>query len=179
MPLPIAHSLVGASIIVASREDFSWREDWWPLLVGAALAISPDFDLFFAWVLGYNIQVHGGPSHSILFAIPLGLLGALLARDFTRRGAVVYFLVALSHGLLDFLTKKDFGGAQLLWPFSSQKLKLGLFNYYEFYPAPGAQPLSQILEQALDVSYYEVMSFVPLFVAVVVWRRWRQHHALR
>jgi hypothetical protein len=178
MPLPIAHGLVGASIIVASREDFSWREDWWPLLVGAVLAISPDFDLFIAWGLGYNQSLHGGISHSILFAIPLGMLGAMLAREFTRRGILVYAAAALSHGLLDFATKKEFGGAALLWPFSSHKFKLNLFNYYEFTPAPGFQPLIEILEQALNVSYYEVLTFVPLFVAILVWSKWRQRHAL-
>jgi membrane-bound metal-dependent hydrolase YbcI (DUF457 family) len=178
MPLPIAHGLTGASIIVASREAFSWRADWWPLLVGAVLAISPDFDLFFAWGLGYSERLHGGISHSILFAIPLGMLGALLARDFTRRGIAVYFAAALSHGLLDFLTKKEFGGAALLWPFSSQKLKLGLFNYYEFTPAPGYQPFGEILEQALNVSYYEVLTFVPLFMVILFWSRWRQRRAL-
>lgn len=177
MPLPIAHGLVGASIIIASREKFSWREDWWPLLVGAVLAVSPDFDLFFAWGLGFDQRLHGGISHSILFAIPLGMLGALLAREFTRRGILLYFAAALSHGLLDFVTKKEFGGAALLWPFSSQKLRLGIFSYYEFTPAPGFQPISEILEQALNVLYYEVLTFVPLFLAVLFWSRWRQRRA--
>lgn len=178
MPLPIAHGLIGASLVIAGREEFSWRAAWWPLLVGAVLAVAPDFDLFFAWILGYHARLHGGVSHSILFAVPLGLLGALLAREFTRRGVLVYFLAALSHGVLDFVTKKEFGGAALLWPFSSEKLRLGIFSYYEFTPAPGAQPLSEILEQALDVSYYEILTFVPLFVAVLIWNHRRQRRAL-
>jgi membrane-bound metal-dependent hydrolase YbcI (DUF457 family) len=178
MPLPVAHGLVGASIVIASRKGFLWREDWWPLLVGVVMAISPDFDLFFAWVLGYDIRIHGGFTHSILFAIPLGMFGALLAREFNRRGLVVYTAVALSHGLLDFLTKKDFGGAQLFWPFSTDRLRLGLFNYYEFYPAPGVDPFAEILRQALNVTYYEVMIFAPLFIAVLLWRQWQQRRAL-
>jgi membrane-bound metal-dependent hydrolase YbcI (DUF457 family) len=90
---------------------------------------------------------------------------------------LVYITVALSHGLLDFATKKDYGGAQLFWPFSPYKLRLGLFNYYGFYPVPGPQPIREILEQALNVTYYEVMVFVPLFAAVVVWKRWQQRRA--
>lgn len=177
MPLPIAHGLIGASIVAASRRGGNWRKEWWPLLVGAGLAISPDFDLLFAWVFGISTIIHGGPSHSILFAIPLGMVGALLAREFNWRGLAIYFTVALSHGVLDFLTKREFGGAQLLWPFSSHKFRLGLFSYYEFYPAPGIQPLSEIVEQALNVSYYEVLTFVPLFVAVIVWKKWRERRA--
>jgi membrane-bound metal-dependent hydrolase YbcI (DUF457 family) len=178
MPLPIAHGLVGASIIVASLEDFSWRENWWPLLVGAVLAVSPDFDLFIAHGLGYDEQLHGGISHSILFAIPLGMLGALLAKEFTGRGTLIYIAIALSHGLMDFLTKKEYGGAALLWPFSSHKFKLNLFNYYEFTAALGVQSFREVLDQVVNVSYYEALTFVPLFVAVLVWSRWRQRRAL-
>ncbi|HMV49200.1 MAG TPA: metal-dependent hydrolase [Blastocatellia bacterium] len=177
MPLPIAHGLIGASLVIAAREEFSWRENWWPLLVGAVLAVTPDFDLFFAWTFGFSDRLHGGVSHSILFAIPLGLLGAPAAREFTRRGILTYFAIALSHGLLDFVTKKEFGGAALLWPFSSQKLRLGIFSYYEFTPAFKQQPLTEILEGALNVCYYEVLTFVPLFVAVLIWKNWRQRRA--
>jgi membrane-bound metal-dependent hydrolase YbcI (DUF457 family) len=177
MPLPVAHGLVGAGLVIASRKDFSWRENWWPALVGAGLAISPDFDLFFAWVLGHGIHVHGSFTHSILFAFPLGMLGALLAREFNRRGILVYTTTALSHAVLDFLVKKDFSGPQFFWPFSPRKFRLGLFNYYEFYPDPGTQTLGEILEQALNISYLELLTLVPLFIAVVVWKKWRQRRA--
>jgi len=170
MPLPVAHGLVGASIVVALHKGFSWRKNWWPLLVGAILAVSPDFDLFLAWVLKYNIRIHGSFTHSILFAIALGLAGAWLAKEFNRRGVVIYILVALSHGLLDVCTKKEFGGAQLLWPFSTRKIRLDLFSYYEFYPELGRDPLGQILRDALTISFHEALFCLPVFLLVIWWK---------
>lgn len=175
MPLPVAHGLVGASIVVASRQRFSWRESWWPLLIGATFAILPDFDLFFAWVLGYNIHVHGSFTHSILFAILAGPTGALLAREFTQRGVLIYICATLSHGILDVCTKKDYGGAQLLWPFSVHRYRLGVFSYYMFYPDPNTQAMREILEEALNVTYYEALIFVPLFLVVITWKKWQQN----
>jgi len=177
MPLPLAHGLVGAGIVIAARREFSWRKDWRPLLVGSILAFSPDFDLLSVWLPGRGTQAHGGPTHSILFAIPLGMLGALLAREFNGRGLMVFTSIALSHGLLDFATKKNYGGAQLLWPFSRHKFRLGLFSYYEFSSEVGVQPLLEILKEALKITYYEAMVFLPLFLAVVVWKQWRQRQA--
>jgi len=174
MPLPVAHGLVAASIIAASREEFDWRSAWWPMLVGAALAIVPDFDLFLAWGLGYNLRVHGGFTHSVVFAIALGLIGALLTRELDPRGITTYTTAALSHGLLDFATKKDFGGVMLLWPLSSDKFRLGLFNYFEFFVDPGSQSLSSILEGAINVFYYETLIFAPLLITVILWKRWQQ-----
>src|SRR5262249_38595514 len=107
-----------------------------------------------------------------------GMLGALLAREFNWRGLIVFTSIALSHGLLDFATKKNYGGAQLLWPFSPHKFRLGLFSYYEFNSEVGVQPLLEILKEALKMTYYEVIVFLPLFMTVVIWKQWRRRRAL-
>jgi membrane-bound metal-dependent hydrolase YbcI (DUF457 family) len=168
MPLPFAHVLVGATVVAALRENFSFRKDWRALSLGAALAVIPDFDLALSWILGYGPQTHGGFTHSILFSMAVGFLACLLMREKNFRGFVIYALAMLSHGILDVLTRKQYGGSALLWPATSHKFKLGWFDYFEFYPDPATEQVIVILRNALDVSRYELMIYTPIFL-IVVW----------
>ncbi len=179
MPLPIAHGLIGASIVAASREDISLRKDWHALTAGAALAILPDLDLFFSWVLGMGVKVHGGFTHSLLFSVLAGGLIAMLLREIDLRHTLTYMMAASSHGLLDAAMRREFGGAELLWPLSSEKFRLGLTDYFAFYPNPMGEPIGPILERALDISMYEMMIFMPLFIATVWLRRMQDALKLR
>lgn len=163
--------------MLLARRDTSLRRAWPQLLLGAMLAVIPDFDLALPWLWHYSDRIHGGFTHSLLFAIVAGLLAARLAREFHRRGVLVYTAATLSHALLDFAVKKEFGGAQLLWPFSTQQFRLRLFSYFEFYPAPSQQPLGEILARALEISCYEVLIFAPLFAAAVWWRQRQNRRA--
>ncbi|MFN0087172.1 MAG: metal-dependent hydrolase [Blastocatellia bacterium] len=171
MPLPIAHGLIGASIVAASREDISLRKDWHALAAGAALAILPDLDLFFSWVLGMRATTHGGFTHSLLFAVISGTLLSMLLREFNVRGFLTYVMAGASHGLLDSATRREFGGSELLWPVSTEKFRLGITDYFEFYPNPVGESIGPILERALDICMYEMMIFMPLFILTVWWRR--------
>ncbi|HKC62693.1 MAG TPA: metal-dependent hydrolase, partial [Pyrinomonadaceae bacterium] len=119
MPLPVAHGAVGAGLVALVRARSSVRHDWKMLLIGAALAISPDVDFFFLWVLHLR-GWHRGFTHSITMAVIVtALLFALLGRSRTR-DVIAYGLAFLSHGLLDFATTKNAGGVELLWPFSTE-----------------------------------------------------------
>jgi membrane-bound metal-dependent hydrolase YbcI (DUF457 family) len=175
MPLPIAHALLGASIVAATRENITFRKDWPALLVGAMLAVAPDFDLLFPWVFHFDHRAHGGPTHSFLFALLLGAIGAGLLREKRRKEYFVFSLASFSHGVLDLVTKREFGGAAIFWPFSNQKFKLGLIDYFPFYPAPGVDPWGPLLERALEICNYEMMIFMPIFIVTVWARRWRDH----
>jgi membrane-bound metal-dependent hydrolase YbcI (DUF457 family) len=177
MPLPVAHALVGAGIVAALREDFSLRRDWRPMILGATLAVVPDFDLFFSWVLNLGIKVHGSFTHSIVFALALGSAVSLLFRENAVRGILGYVFATMSHSLLDSATKKEFGGSQLLWPFSNHRFKLGVFSDYEFYPNPGHQPISEIMHQSVMISGYELMIYLPPLLIVLglnSFSRWRK-----
>jgi membrane-bound metal-dependent hydrolase YbcI (DUF457 family) len=183
MPLPVAHGLIGASIVAASREELSLRKDGAAMLAGACVAIAPDLDLAFSWLLGYGLQTHAGVSHSIAFAALLGLLAAALLREARLKSFLVYSTAALSHGILDAATKREFGGAALLWPLSDEKFRLGLGEYFAFYPHPRAEPIGPILERALEICNYEMAIFMPIFILTVWGRRWhdqmRHQHAVR
>ncbi len=179
MPLPVAHGLIGASVVVLSRGGFSWRRDWRVMLLGAALAIIPDCDLFFSWILGYGLKWHGGFTHSIIFSMIVGSVVVALMREGENRDILVYTMATLSHGLLDVITKKEFSGSQLFWPFSPYRYRLGLFSYFEFYPNPASETVLSILEKGLLISCYEVLIFAPIFVSAVWWRSRRSRRKER
>jgi membrane-bound metal-dependent hydrolase YbcI (DUF457 family) len=179
MPLPVAHGLLGAAIVATTRYNFSFRKDWRALSMGAALAIIPDFDLVLSWMLGYSVKTHGGFTHSILFSLAAGFLACLLMREKNAKGFTTYALATLSHGLLDVVTRKEFGGSALLWPLSTDKFRLGWFDYFEFYPSPATEPVHVILQNALEVCRYELMIFMPIFLIVVFLKRWQDSRVAR
>jgi len=82
-----------------------------PLIL--VLSVLPDIDIIFNFLL--NIEIHRGPTHSIITAtlvfIPFFLL--------YRQKAVPYFTALISHSLIaDFLIG---GHLQLLWPLSTRE----------------------------------------------------------
>ncbi len=77
MPLPIAHGLVGASLVTLIHPNADLR-NWKPLLIGFFLANSPDLDFAGSLLLGWH-DFHRGFTHSLLFAaLVSGLIFILL-----------------------------------------------------------------------------------------------------
>ena len=74
MPLPIAHGVLGASILVAVREPRDKTPLHHTLLLGFLLGNLPDVDLVLAWLLGWGAEAHGGWTHSFFFAAVIGLV---------------------------------------------------------------------------------------------------------
>ena len=72
MPLPVAHGLIGASI-VAALLPLSRSRIAKPLLLGAVLGISPDLDYALNWFRISGGGWHHGFTHSIPFAFVVGL----------------------------------------------------------------------------------------------------------
>jgi inner membrane protein len=95
------------------------------LLVFAALAELPDADIF-AVALGApdaGACGHRGASHSFMFALFIGALGAMAARRYgwpVMRTAVAATLAVASHGLLDACGEGG-RGIPLLWPLSEAR----------------------------------------------------------
>lgn len=96
------------------------------LLAGVIAAILPDLD-----VLAFKLQIpyadnfgHRGASHSLLFALSVGVLALLAAPQLrcSRVRALAFIsLAAASHGLLDMFTNGGLGVA-LWWPWSAERL---------------------------------------------------------
>ena len=120
MPTIMTHAVVPLALAVAVGPVRISRE---VALMGAALAILPDADVFgLAMGVQYGDEWgHRGATHSLVFAaIVAGLLSAIWkpARSF---GAFLFLTFATaSHGLLDAFTDGGLGIA-LLWPFDLER----------------------------------------------------------
>jgi membrane-bound metal-dependent hydrolase YbcI (DUF457 family) len=162
MPLPIAHGLLGASIVAATLPEASPVRNWRPLLLGAALSISPDLDYFF------RTDWHRGFTHSLFFAAVVSLLCFAAIRLTNLRMAIALAGAIFSHGLLDFATTKTMPGVELLWPFSTKRFGLGLVDYYHL---TGVDPVfflnKDVLMDLLKMGVFELIIFLPVFLFVL------------
>ena len=140
MAFPIAHALLGTTIVIAGSPQHPRNIGWKPLLIGAALGIVPDLDFAAVWFFELHKSWHRGFSHSIPTAFAVGALLSLWTKQGTRfRWAVVYGAAMASHGLVDALLSIK-GGVTLLWPITSRRFVVGLVEYPDFplevnYPA--------------------------------------------
>ncbi len=166
MALPVAHGLIGATVVLALHPVASIKRDWRLLLLGAALAILPDADYFFYLILGLGESWHRTFTHSIAFAIVAGIVAAAFLKTERRRMAVICFFATLSHPILDALTSRNQGGVQLFWPLYMERIRFGMINYKNLIrQAP--QPLSEIVIGFIETSVWEFVVFAPIFL--IVW----------
>ena len=163
MPLPLAHGLLGASIVAALHQKPRRIRYAISLLAGALLANAADLD--FLLVAGLQSKTwHRGFTHSIVFSFLISLLFLFMLGRGQFRNAIAYGLAFTSHGLLDYLTSKNGSGVELLWPFSTAKLTLGWWGLSE---VPSRLTRMEILE-ALAL---EMAIFSPLFFAIFLTRK--------
>ena len=120
------------------------------LLAGIVCSLLPDADaLAFRFNIPYaSILGHRGLSHSLAFALALGLAAALIA-PLLRSGRKTAFVVcagaALSHILLDAMTDGGLGVAAF-WPFSEARyflpwrpIEVSPLGLRRFFSARGAE----------------------------------------
>lgn len=160
MPLPVAHGMLGALAIILIRPRTSFRQDWAFLLSGAFLAITPDFDFFFVWILKWGEEWHRGFTHSIFWAVVFTVLIYLAKKFSDFRTVLALGAALLSHSLLDFLTTKFDMGVELLFPFSDERFKLGLIGYLEF-----TQDNSAL--EFIKLGLIELIVLLPIFLIIL------------
>ena len=123
MPLPIAHGLLGATVVAALHPKVK-KIISIPLIVGAFLANAADLDFLFV-LLTDDKTWHRGFSHSILFSVFVFIPIAVFFGRNRIRESFALSLAYFSHVVLDFLTTKLGGGLELLWFFSSERFITG------------------------------------------------------
>lgn len=161
MPKFIAHGLMGATIIAALHPR-PFVNRWAPMLLGAALAISPDLDHLPEWILGIT-NFHRGMTHSIIFS---GLVALALAFLFRMRdwwSVAAFALAYASHAFADAFFSTE-GGVQLLWPLSDEYYGFGLTDILEL-------PFGHSIDEVLRWVFLEVIIFLPVFLIAVAVRR--------
>jgi inner membrane protein len=163
MPLPVAHGLLGASLVAAVLPPASPRRYALALAAGAVLANAADLDFCLVFAL-HSRAWHRGFTHSLAFALVVGLV--LLVSLGRRRAlkASAYALAYASHALLDFATTKLGGGVELLWPFSAERLALGWRGLSEL---PSRLPPAEIVKAAC----LEFALFAPPLLVLLLLRR--------
>ena len=163
MPLPVAHSLLGATVVGALTPDpFNRKKE---LLLGALLGVVPDFDYLLNQLPNSSRGWHHGFTHSFVFALVLGTLTALCVGKLRVREVLIYSLATLSHPLLDFVVTESHGIA-LLWPFTDQRFKLLL-------PGPityswRTTSFAATVLDLLKISLTELLIFAPV-LCIVLW----------
>lgn len=167
----LGHVAVG---VVAARWRAS-RPEAPPLAASmlglSALSVLPDAD-FVAFMVGIPYPHpfgHRGMTHSLLFAVFVGLfvaLGLRLRRRPVLLDALLATLVVASHGVLDAMTTGGLG-VEFFWPVDTHRY----FLPWRFIPvAPlGARMLSA---RGLSVLLTEVVLFLPTW-AYAFWPRSR------
>ena len=163
MPLPVAHGLLGASLVAALRPRESPRRYAYALAAGALLANAADLDFCLVFALRSKAW-HRGFTHSLVFALLVGLLFLALLGRRRAREAAAYGLAYASHAALDFATTKAGGGLELLWPFSAERFALGWRGLSEI---PSRLPPAEVLRSLL----LEFALFAPPLLAVALLKR--------
>lgn len=163
MPLPIAHGLFGASIVAAIMPKPFKFQYLVPCFIGGVLANLPDFDFALVFITG-DEKWHRGFTHSIAFAVFIGLLFYFYFGRKRRREAAAFGFAFASHFFLDFITTKIGGGLELFFPFSAARYGLRWFGLSEF-PSK-MYPLEVV--QALVI---ESIIFSALFLLVIFLKR--------
>jgi membrane-bound metal-dependent hydrolase YbcI (DUF457 family) len=164
MPLPVAHGLLGVSVVVALRQT-SQSHQWKPLLIAAFLGLCPDLDYALNWLRISGGGWHHGFTHSVMFAFILGLLTAMILGERQVRGVVLFSAATISHTMLDFLLTESHGVA-LWWPFTGRRYKLSLPNPIDY--TWSSESLWGAAADLLRISLVELMIFAPLLLVVVL-----------
>ena len=165
MPLPVAHSLVGASVAAAVQGK---SQNWWKVLaIGAFLGVCPDFDYILNWLrIGWG-GWHHGFTHSFVFALVVGAVTALITGWRNVRTFIAFSAATASHGVLDYLITESRGIA-LFWPFTDHRYKLEMPN-----PIDYTWNTASFWHTAVDVlriSLTELIIFAPLLLLVMLLR---------
>ena len=122
MPTIFSHAIFASAIGKAVQPAASTKRFW---ILTAVCAMLPDLDVVsFGFGIDYRSMLgHRGITHSIFFAIVVGLLASFLfpKENFVRWKLVLYFaVITASHPFLDMLTNGGLGVA-LLAPFSNER----------------------------------------------------------
>ena len=167
MPLPVAHGLVGASVVAAllpSAQPGRWK--W--LALGAFLGVAPDFDYALNWLRVSRGGWHHGFTHSIPFALVVGLVTIIILRQWNVRSFLIVSGAYVSHTLLDFMLTESRGVA-LWWPFTNYRYKLRFPNPIDYTWSDDS--LARAAVDLLKISLIELLIFGPVLLAVIALRQ--------
>lgn len=175
MASAFTHAVVGVALAQAAKPALRKQWRFWGLAVLAS--VLPDIDVIgFRFGIHYgDLWGHRGMTHSLLFAAAIGLVFcSFLAGKWHDRltGALLLFVIAASHGLLDALTNGGLGVA-FFSPFNTDRY---------FFPWRPIQvsPLAArrfFSDRGLAILWSEIRSvWLPALLTGALLYRLGQHH---
>jgi hypothetical protein len=157
---------VGVLIATIISSAMSVPVVWWHLLVGAVLAILPDFDIIFQIVtFGHvNSAHHRSPLHRPVLLLPLiTIVGWLAGGEWL---AYTAFICVLWHYVHD---TKGFGGGGIAWAWPFSKKYWSLTGSHELYHMNHAQWIENYWLKPTKLSIREVMvALLALVLALAI-----------
>jgi hypothetical protein len=117
MPLPLGHIAVGLAVYEMGSERSAWNRLG---LLGAIVVLAnlPDIDVVIGLICRWNGSAfHRGPTHSLLFALAMGLAASRFLRlsaRFPQIGFWMCFSLILSHVAADALLSSS--AVSFFWP---------------------------------------------------------------
>jgi len=177
MPTPIGHALSGAVVYAVFTKGKHLLKLWKWLVVCMVFAALADIDFIPALFGRVDIanRIHRGPTHSLLFAVVVGVaaFGVMKALGKPRpvRSSVVLFFCLLSHILLD-LMGKDYRppiGVPVLWPFVARSVRIPVGVFLDLHKDTYAEIVSLY---NVRVFAHEVMVFGSILSILVVFKLW-------
>jgi membrane-bound metal-dependent hydrolase YbcI (DUF457 family) len=118
MPLPLGYSAIGFATHCLISKNTSTFNQWKLAIFIIILSNLPDIDVLFGLILQSNGSAfHRGPTHSILFALTMGLAASKFSRLWSQIPVISFkicFFLILSHVVADyFLTNSPVSS---FWP---------------------------------------------------------------
>lgn len=167
MASPWAHAIAGAAAGALYQSPNSRRR---VITLAAICGVVPDLDLI-GWPLGvstFTLWGHRGLTHSIAFAVVLGVTVAALLPAATRRErwivAAVLILATATHSVLDAMTTYSPTGPAFWAPFSNDRYR------FSWMPLTGAGGLNT------DFGQEALYSCLPAAVLILLIEWWRRRH---
>ena len=165
MASPWAHAIAGAAAGALYQSPHSRRR---VITLAAICAVAPDLDLI-GWPLGvstFTLWGHRGLTHSIAFAVVLGVAVAALLPMATRReravAATVLILATGTHSVLDAMTTYSPTGPAFWAPFSNERYR------FSWMPLTGAGGFATDFGQE---ALYACLPALGLILLIAWWRR--------
>ena len=157
----LGHVAMGLAVSRAHEGRFNWKA----AVAFSTFSLVPDLDVIaFKFGIPYAAPFgHRGATHSIAFALLMGVAAWLLTRS--TKSTIALAVVVLSHPLLDMLTDGGLGVA-LFWPFTAERY------FFPWTPLPVAPLGTGMLSmRGARVLLIEAVAFLPLWIYAFTRRR--------
>lgn len=179
MPSPVGHSLAGYLIYQLTPGE-NPRHKWSLVALYLVVASAPDLDFIPGLLVGDAGRYHHGITHSIGFAVLVGLAVSVILylhkRAAILRNFTVFFSLYFSHVVMDYFSL-DTGipyGVPISWPLSSKYYiaPFALFSDVTRVSSSGTMFLSSLFSlHNLWSVCVELIVFLPFALLLFKWRR--------